>query len=147
MRCPYQNRHLGLLLFGLATQSRQTLSAGVDVQDLARGTGAYRMAASGHYKTAWFENGKASAAPQTFFTKYLADVITAGVPGEPSALTLNAVFARARDNLTRDGKPEPTSTVTTQSPNETTNFNTDAGNLSKDCGPGARPTKYAVSPH
>jgi hypothetical protein len=95
---------------GLAARSRATLSSG-DVLDMTRGTGAYTMAASGAYMTAWFEAGEGIDRPLTYFTKYLADVVEAGIPGQPSGLTLDRIFARVQDNLVRDRKPAPTSTV------------------------------------
>lgn len=95
---------------GLATEARHTLSAGT-VLDMTGGTGAYTMAASGAYLPAWFETDPAVARPQTYFTKYLADVVTAGIPGEPAVLALDRIFARTADRLVRDGRPEPTSTA------------------------------------
>jgi hypothetical protein len=95
---------------GLATASQHSLSAGT-VLDMTGGTGAYTMAASGAYLPAWFETDPAVDRPQTYFTKYLADVVTAGIPGEPAVLALDRIFARAADRLVRDGRPEPTSTA------------------------------------
>src|SRR5713226_7678635 len=74
---------------GLAT-SPHTLAAGT-FEGMVRGSGAYTMAASGPYNTAWFEATEASPRPQTFFTKYLADVIEEGIAGQPPGLTLHEI--------------------------------------------------------
>ncbi len=91
---------------GLAT-SPHTLAAGT-FEGMVRGSGAYTMAASGPYNTAWFEATEASPRPQTFFTKYLADVIEEGIAGQPPGLTLHEIFSRVQDKLVGDHKPEPT---------------------------------------
>lgn len=91
---------------GLAAQP--TLSAG-DLSDLTRGTGAYTLAAAGEFSRAWFETDETLTAPQTYFTKYLADVIERGIPGHGPQLTLEPIFHEAAEALARDGKPVPTS--------------------------------------
>lgn len=91
---------------GLAAQP--TLSSG-DLSDLTRGTGAYTLAAAGEFSRAWFETDDVLAAPQTFFTKYLADVVERGLPGRGPELTLEPIFHEAAEALARDGKPVPTS--------------------------------------
>lgn len=93
---------------GLAAANR--LSGG-DFLDMVRGTGAYTMAASGAYSPAWFEVDENIREPQTFFTKYFADVVEAGIPHQQAVLPLDVIFATAADRLVRDGKPKPTSTV------------------------------------
>ena len=70
--------------------------------DLAAGTGAYTMAATSAYTTAWYESGPGSARPQTFFTKYLADLVERGIPGQPTGLKLDPLFRQLRENLAAD---------------------------------------------
>ncbi|MGC0317808.1 caspase, EACC1-associated type [Kitasatospora acidiphila] len=84
---------------------RNTL--GPQQPDLPRSAGFYLMMASGASYTAWFQSATDSAVPQTYFTKYLADVIERGIPGQPAALTLGPIFDRVSDALVSDGMPEP----------------------------------------
>ena len=58
---------------GLASRPSNTLGTPDYLLDKAAGTGAYTMAASSAYATAWFETGQAE--PQTYFTRYLADLV------------------------------------------------------------------------
>lgn len=95
---------------GLATLAPHTLSTGT-VLDMTHGTGAYTMAASGAYLPAWFETDPDVTRPQTFFTKYLADVVEGGIGGEPADLGLGRIFAEVADRLVRDGRPKPTNTA------------------------------------
>ncbi|MEY9948538.1 caspase family protein [Kitasatospora sp. GAS1066B] len=88
---------------------RNTL--GPQQAELPRSAGFYLMMASGASYTAWFQSAADIPAPQTYFTKYLADVIERGIPGQPAALTLGPIFDRVADGLVRDGKPEPRSRV------------------------------------
>jgi WD40 repeat protein len=78
-----------------------------DVLDLTAGTGAYTMAATSAYTTAWYEDAPGLAEPQTYFTKYLADLVEAGIPGQPSQLRLDPLFKQLRDNLAAGGRPVP----------------------------------------
>jgi signal transduction histidine kinase len=64
------------------------------------------MAACSSYATAWFENGPEKEV-QTYFTKYLADTIDSGIPGEPAELRLRVIFGRARERLAYDSCPLP----------------------------------------
>lgn len=93
---------------GLAARPQQSLS-GADVLDMVRGAGAYTMAASGAYLPAWYETDADS--PQTYFTKYFADVVESDITGEPAGLTLDRIFLETHRRLCRDGKPEPTHTA------------------------------------
>lgn len=88
------------------------LQAPDDVLDLVRGTGAYTIAAAGEFSTAWFETDAGLAAPQTYFTKYLADAIEDGIPERGPDLTLDAIFHQVVEALARDAKPIPTSAST-----------------------------------
>ena len=75
------------------------------VADKARTNGAYVMAAAGPYSEALYE--KEGRSPQTYFTKYLVDLVERGIEGEPRELTLGALYGRLERNLTADGHPRP----------------------------------------
>ena len=93
---------------GLANSRTNTMAAVPDsVMDKTGGTGAYTMAASSAYATAWYENDPGLTAPQTYFTKYFSDLIEKGIPGLPAELRLHQVFTKLRDNLSRDQRPVP----------------------------------------
>jgi WD40 repeat protein len=92
---------------GLATSSPALAGLTGDVLDLTAGTGAYTMAATSAYGTAWYEDSPGLARPQTYFTRYLADLIEEGIPGQPSGLRLDPIFKRLRDNLAADQRPIP----------------------------------------
>ncbi|MBO0804155.1 MAG: hypothetical protein J2P25_13910 [Nocardiopsaceae bacterium] len=87
-------------------ETRSTLAPGV-LDDLTAGTGAYTMAATGAYTTAWYQDEPGLSKPQTYFTKYLADLIEEGIPGQPTRLRMDPLFRRLRDNLAADGRPVP----------------------------------------
>jgi WD40 repeat protein len=90
----------------LANRPSSTLAGlAEDLLDKTSGTGAYTMAATGAYTTAWYETD--SPFPQTYFTKYLVDLVEAGIPGQPAGLRVHAVFNRLRENLVTDGLPAP----------------------------------------
>jgi WD40 repeat protein len=76
-----------------------------DLLDATAGTGAYTMAATSAYTTAWYETS--SQSPQTYFTKYLVDLVEIGIPGQPRGLSLHVLFSRLRDRLVSDGLPTP----------------------------------------
>ncbi len=69
------------------------------------------MAATRAYTTARYTNRPAGcpARPQTYFTKYLADVVERGIPGQPARLQLDPLFRQVRDNLAADHHPVPES--------------------------------------
>jgi len=90
---------------GLASRPSNTLGTPDYLLDKAAGTGAYTMAASSAYSTAWFETGRTK--PQTYFTKYLADLVEAGIPGQPAGLRIRPLFTCLRENLARDHRPQP----------------------------------------
>jgi WD40 repeat protein len=95
---------------GLATTGAGALAGpSGDVLDLTAGTGAYTLAATSAYATAWYEQDRRLARPQTYFTKYLADLVEAGMPGQPALLRMHPLFRHLRDNLTADGRPVPRS--------------------------------------
>lgn len=91
----------------LANRPANTLTAQVDdMLDRTAGTGAYTIAATRAYATAWYETDRVN--PQTYFTKYLADIVeTTGIPGQPPGLRLHALFTRLHDKLGSDGLPVP----------------------------------------
>jgi len=95
---------------GAAVLSRYTLagSAAADVSALTSATGAYTLAATGAYGTAWFEDDRDTPTPQTYFTKYLVDIVERGLPGEPDWLTLDPIYRQLREALPAAGKPVPT---------------------------------------
>jgi DNA-binding CsgD family transcriptional regulator len=93
---------------GLAAEPTLTGPEG-DVLDLISGTGAYTMAATSAYTTAWYENEAGLAEPQTYFTKYLADLVEEGIPGQPAQLRLDPLFKQLRNNLAVAGRPIPCS--------------------------------------
>jgi len=94
---------------GLATGRTGALAgrAGERVLDLTAGTGAYTMAATSAYATAWYQDDPELARPQTYFTKYLADLVEKGIPGQPSRVQLDALFKQLRENLAADQRPVP----------------------------------------
>jgi len=91
---------------GLATTKSLAGLVG-DKLDLTAVAGAYTMAATSPYGTAWYEDSPGLVQPQTYFTKYLVDLIERGIPGQPSKLRLDPLFKRLRDNLTADQRPVP----------------------------------------
>jgi hypothetical protein len=93
---------------GLATKGSLSAAAD-DVLDMTGGTGAYTMAATGADTTAWYEDSPDLARPQTYFTKYLADLVEHGMPGQPSRLRLDPMFKQLRDNLATARRPVPRS--------------------------------------
>jgi Caspase domain len=91
---------------GLATKA--TLGGlADDVLDLTAGTGAYTMAATGAYTPAWYEVDPRIERPQTYFTKYLADAVEVGIPGQPRRLRLDPLFKHVKDRLAADEQPVP----------------------------------------
>jgi hypothetical protein len=96
---------------GIETQHRNTLAATTDVTEKASVRGAFIMAASGAYQTAWHEPEQDTGNPQTYFTKYLIDTIEQGLPDYPEGLSLRVIFDRTADALARDRLPEPTRSV------------------------------------
>jgi hypothetical protein len=100
---------------GTATLPDHTLAATdkdkVDVIDKASGTGAFTMAASGAYQTAWHEPDESTDIPETYFTKYLIDTIEHGVPDHPEDLSLRVIFDSTEAALVRDRRPRPTRSV------------------------------------
>ncbi|HEX2819910.1 MAG TPA: hypothetical protein VHO07_07065 [Streptosporangiaceae bacterium] len=92
---------------GQATKEILAGLAGNVLDDLTAGTGAYTMAATGAYATAWYQDEPGLAEPQTYFTKHLADLVEAGIPGQPTGLRLDPLFRQLKDNLTAAGRPVP----------------------------------------
>jgi signal transduction histidine kinase len=91
---------------GLANRPSNTLGTYADLLDKTAGTGAYTMAACGSYSTAWYEK-RAKKEPQTYFTKYLADLVQTGIPGEPATLRLRVLFRQLCENLASEHRPLP----------------------------------------
>jgi len=103
-----------------------------DMLDLTRAPGTYTLAAAGEFSRAWFETGESAIAPQTYFTKYLLDVIEQGILGEGPDLMLERIFDEATDALARDGRPVPTSRATGRAPRLVFARNAAAGEVSAD---------------
>ena len=94
---------------GAATTPGNSLAASLaaaEALDMAVGTGAFTITASREYGLAWYEPPE-SATPQTFMTKYLIDLIEAGIPGEPEVLKLRPLSRQLMENLARDLLPGP----------------------------------------
>jgi predicted Zn-dependent peptidase len=93
---------------GLATHPGNTLSGSAEeVLERTTRTGAYTMTASSADTTAWYETDERLREPQTYFTKYLADLVEAGIPGQPAELKLHPLFKKLHDKLALDRRPIP----------------------------------------
>jgi hypothetical protein len=90
---------------GLAVERDDRLSSPPDVIEMTAGTGAYIMAATGAYNTAWFEQD--GLTPLTYFTKHFAKIIDEGIPGEPEGLNLSAIYRSLEHDLTQARKHVP----------------------------------------
>jgi hypothetical protein len=80
-----------------------------DMADRSVGRGAYTMAATSAYATTWHENDPELDHPQTYFTKYLADLVERGIPGQPNGLRLDPLFRQLRADLAADQRLIPKS--------------------------------------
>jgi hypothetical protein len=56
---------------------------------------------------AWFETTPSASQPQTYFTKYLVDLIASGLADGPPHWTLRMVFRTLHERLGADAKPLP----------------------------------------
>ena len=74
---------------------------------LTSGTGAYILAATGPYSTAWFESDQDTPIPHTYFTKRSDEIVERGIRSEPAGLTLDPIYRRLREDLPAAGKPAP----------------------------------------
>jgi signal transduction histidine kinase len=74
--------------------------------DKISGSGAYTMVACSSYAAAWYEEEPRRKA-QTYFTKYLADLVQTGIAGEPAELRLRVLFRRLHEKLASDKRPMP----------------------------------------
>jgi hypothetical protein len=93
---------------GRAVHELNTLATpGVDMTALAGSTGAYVLAATDAGGTAWFESAEESRTPHTYFTKFLADLVEGGIPGESTGLTMAPIYRQLREDLPAAGKPAP----------------------------------------
>ncbi|WP_330305887.1 MULTISPECIES: caspase, EACC1-associated type [unclassified Streptomyces] len=89
---------------GLAGQREGVLSG---TGSLPPKPGSFLMMASGEFSTAWFQSAEEFEKPETYFTKYLVDVVERGIPGQGEGLRLGAIFDTVAGDLVRDRKPEP----------------------------------------
>jgi hypothetical protein len=87
--------------------------------DRARADGTFTMGAAGEFGLAWYETDPTAEQPQTYFTKYLLDVIENGIEGTGENLRLDIIFREAQAALEVAGKPVPTSTARHRAPNIT----------------------------
>jgi DNA-binding beta-propeller fold protein YncE len=94
---------------GLANQPAGSLAGSTDnvLDTIPRDTGAYTMAATSAYATALYETDPSKARPQTFFTKYLVDLVEAGLPDQSAHLQLEPLFNELKKRLMEDGRPIP----------------------------------------
>jgi hypothetical protein len=58
-------------------------------------------------KYAYYEDKRAAELPQTFFTKYLADLVERGIAEGPSELTMDLLYQRLRATMKAGGHPLP----------------------------------------
>jgi WD40 repeat protein len=96
---------------GQATRSDGSLAEASQliVADQVMIAGAYTIAATGPYSIAWFQPDDADGhGAQTYFSKFLADVIEEGIPGEPAELSLDSIFFKISERSVMQGKPQPT---------------------------------------
>lgn len=91
---------------GLATEGANTLGPAGELAAVRLDVkGAYTMCAASRSAKAMCETD--GEAPQTYFTKYLADAIETGSPDGPVTLSLRSLFETARDRLALAGHPTP----------------------------------------
>ena len=86
-----------------------TAAAEAVPEELLDETGVERtyvlVAASRKY--AYYEENQAAELPQTFFTKYLADLVERGIDDGPPELTMEMLFRRLRASLQAGGHSRP----------------------------------------
>lgn len=58
-------------------------------------------------KNAYYETTPVASSPQTFFTKYLADIVERGIADAPPELTMELLFRRLHASLRADGHSQP----------------------------------------
>ncbi|GGN65732.1 hypothetical protein GCM10011579_036490 [Streptomyces albiflavescens] len=114
---------------GLAGPREGTLSG---TGTLPPKPGSFLMMASGEFSTAWFESADEVEQPQTYFTKYLVDVVERGIPGQGEGLRLGAIFDTVAGELVRDRKPEPGCRTSDQASNFYFARNLAAGERGRD---------------
>jgi hypothetical protein len=78
-----------------------------DFLDGADVEGSYVLVAAARNKSAYYELSSDRGSPQTYFTKYLADLVESGIEGGPPELSLELLFGRLRSNLVAGGHPRP----------------------------------------
>ncbi|MFF1400819.1 DnaJ C-terminal domain-containing protein [Streptomyces sp. NPDC058287] len=114
---------------GLAMQNKNILSGR---EALPPRPGSFLMMASGEFSTAWYQSGEEAEKPQTYFTKYLVDVIERGIPGQGEGLRLGTIFDTVAADLIRDRKPEPGCRTSDQANNYFFARNLAAGKRGRD---------------
>ena len=95
---------------GLATTGPMSLAPETaDLEQLTRVHGAVTIAASTPFTRAWAQEPAAGVAwPQTYFTKFFADVVETGIPRKAARLSLNEIFLKVQDRLDEAHKSTPT---------------------------------------
>jgi hypothetical protein len=78
-----------------------------DLTDPARRGGAYILAATGAYSSAWFSQDPGTDSPHSYFTWQLADTTERGINSEPRLLTVDALYRQLRNDMAAAGKPAP----------------------------------------
>jgi hypothetical protein len=80
-----------------------------DPLERLRGTGTLIMSATSEWGLAGYETGPTAAPPQTYFTKYFADAVERGIPGEGPRLRLGPLFNQVAEEMAAAGLPVPVS--------------------------------------
>jgi hypothetical protein len=93
----------GQAVYGTRTLAGQP----ADITSLTSASGAYTLAAAGPYSAAWSEEQPETPVPHTYFTKYFAELVERGIPGEPPGLSLDLIYRHVRQILDCEGKPVP----------------------------------------
>jgi len=81
-----------------------------ELVDPATPAGAYILAATGPYGSAWFDDSSAALVPHTHFTWHLADIVERGIPGEGDELTVEPIYRRLREAMAAAGRSFPVAT-------------------------------------
>ena len=101
----HEDRHPRLLLRGPGDRGGEHPGRGPRAGGDPAERRAYTMCAASRSAKAMCETE--GETPQTYFTKYLADVIEAGSPDGPVMVSLRSLFETTRAGLIRDGHPTP----------------------------------------
>ena len=101
---------------GQATGPRHSLSgtsatmAGTELaefMDEADVEGSYVLVAASRNKKAYYETASATGSPQTYFTKYLVDLVERGIMDETRDISMETLFTRLGADLRAGGHQRP----------------------------------------